>query len=331
MDALLIQHHIPKTAGTSIRLVTRANFKPSELVQIDWWTEPFRGLLEREAARRPHSGARLEIPPIGRETLVETARRYYESLPQRQRVRCFMGHLPGFLIPVVTDRPVRAACMLRDPVERVVSFVRWAEWSAAQKGEDRGGFGVTRRAMRERGWTLKDVYRELGGSGALPPELSVPFGPFFNGQTRHLLASTDDARDIPFSTGEEGLDDSRERVFKLLGDLYVVGTQDRFSQSLRLFADSFGWSKIFLPRARPAPAPDQVDEVDEETRELIRAHNGLDSELHAHFSERLRQLPSVTASSRLRGTVYLRLDRVRRLRRRVTGRLGRSLAAAGRR
>lgn len=331
MDALLIQHHVPKTAGTSVRLVTRANFKPSELVGIDWWTEPFRGLLAREAARRPDGADRLEIPAIGWATLIETARRYYESLPQRQRVRCFMGHLAGLLIPVVDDRPVRAACMLRDPVDRVVSLIRWAELSATEKGEDRGGFGVTRRALRDRGWTLKDAYLELGGSGTLPAELSVPFGPLFNGQARHLLGGTADPRDLPFSAGQDGLGDSREKVFELLQRVYVVGTQDRFAQSLRLFADSFGWRHVFLPTERRGPGPGRGKEIDDETRALIRAHNSLDSELHAYFSDRLSRSPSVTASSRLRGSVYgsvyFRLDRMRRLRRRLRRRFARSLAS----
>lgn len=330
MESLLIQHHIPKTAGTSIRLVTRANFKPSELVQIDWWTEPFRSLLAREAARRPGGGTRLEIPPVDRATLVETARGYYESLPQRQRVRCFMGHLAGCLIPAVHDRPVRAACMLRDPVDRVVSLVRAAEWSVAHKGEERGGFGVTWRALRERGWALADAYRELGGSGTLSPELSVPFGPLFNGQARHLLAGAAGAKDIPFSAGMNDLGEARETLLALLGERYVVGTQDRFPQSLRLFADSFGWRRVFLPRARPGPGPGEAGEVDDETRALIRAHNGLDAELHRHFSDRLSGSPTIAASSRLRGSIYLRLGPVRHLRRRVRARVGRSLAAGRR-
>lgn len=327
VETLLVQHHIPKTGGTSIRHVTRANFKPSELLQIDWWTQPFRGLAEREAARQPEGDAPFEIPPALRATLIETAREYYRSLPHRERVRCFMGHLAGCMIPVVDDRPVRAACMLRDPVDRVVSLLRYSQWADARGNQGLGTFRATAHALHERGWTLKDAYRELGGSGPLPPELAVPFGPLFNGQARHLLAAAADADDIPFSSATEDLEQPRERLFELLTDRYVVGTQDRFPQSLRLFADSFGWSRVFVMRARPGPKPGEVEGVDEETRTLIRAHNGLDAELHAHFSDRLSRSPSVTTASRLRGSAYLRLGRVRRLRRRASGRLGRSLAA----
>lgn len=298
MKALLIQHHVPKTAGTSVRKVTRANFRPGELAQIDWWTEPFRSLLA-EAAAEPGEAARWT-------RRVESVRAYYEGLPRRDRIRCFMGHLAQYLIPVVRDRPVRAACMLRDPVERVASLVRSAEVSVARRGEREGGFGVLMAAMRERGWSLADVYTELGGRFDLPPELYVPFEPLFNGQARHLLAGVTDPRALPFQSGTAGLDAHRDQVFKLLSDVYVVGTQDRFAESMRLFADSFGWKRLFLPRSRSGPPPGQGSEIDRETLDLIRTHNQLDAELHAHFSERLRSAPGITTSSRLRGSVYLR-------------------------
>lgn len=323
MEPLLIQHHIPKTAGTSVRQVARANYKPSEVVGIDWWTKPFNRLVDVEAGRvrRADGTVDWERLTVGPATMVEGAREYYRSLPHRERIRCFMGHLAGFLLPVVDDRPVRAVCMLRDPVDRVISLVRFAEWSTAQRGEGMGDTSIVIQAMRSRGWTLKDVYRELGGSGALPTELSLPFGRLFNGQARHLLASSPDANEIPFRAGGEDLDAYGRETLELLQDRYVVGTQDRFSQSLRLFADSFGWSHVFLPRARPGPGPGQVEEIDEETKALIRAHNTLDSELHTHFSERLRGSHSVSAFSRYRGSAYFRMHNVRRgLQRRVGGR-----------
>jgi hypothetical protein len=331
MEPLLIQHHIPKTAGTSIRQVTRANYKPSEVVGIDWWTKPFSRLVSVEASRvrQPDGTVDWESLTVGRTTMVDAARDYYRSLPHRQRVRCFMGHLAGFLLPVVNDRPVRAACMLRDPVDRVVSLIRWAEWSTAQRGDDRGETSVVVQAMRSRGWTLKDVYHELGGSGALPTELSLPFGRLFNGQARHLLASASDSNDMPFTAGGEDLEAYRGRVLELLQERYVVGAQDRFLQSLRLFADSFGWRHVFVPKARRGPRPEHTERIDDETRALIRAHNTLDSELHAHFSDRLRLSPSVTAPARLRGSVYFRFDGARRaLRRRTRGRLRRLLTAS---
>lgn len=331
MRPLLIQHHIPKTAGTSIRQVTRANYTPSEVVGIDWWTSPFREAVANEAARvrRPDGSIRWESVTLGRRKMLETARDYYEALPDRSRVRCFMGHLAGFMLPVVNDRPVRAACMLRDPVDRVISLVRFAEWSTVQRGDVQGESSAVLAAMRERNWTLKDVYRELGGAGALPTELSLPFGRLFNGQARHLLASTE-VEELPFSAADDALGAFRTHVFDLLERSYVVGTQDRFPQSLRLFAEAFGWNHVFLPKARQGPRRDRSEGIDEETRALIRAHNSLDSELHAHFSERLRGSPSVTASARARGSVRFRVERARRGLRRKRGRLARRLAAPSR-
>lgn len=286
MRPLLVQHHIPKTAGTSLRQVTRANFGSDEVASI----EQLFGLDRIRADWKWDNAIR--------------AYRYeYESLaPDRKaRIRCFVGHTAPLLLQAVEDRPVRAFTMLRDPVERVASL-----WSHAQWLVDRGAQTAWRplvEAMRERGLDLKAAYRELGDAPDAPELANGVFQVLFNEQSRQILLGVLDPREIPFSSDATALEPYRARALDFLSESYVVGAQERFSQSVRLFADSFGWRRAFVPRmnVRGAGPP-----VDEETRSLIRAYNKLDLELHAHYLERLAPLPGVSRRAHVRGSAYLR-------------------------
>lgn len=301
---MLVLDHIPKTAGTALRQVARANAPPGDVVDLDaevW--------LARHRIDQTGHG-----PTAWRDGQA-FFRSFYDSLPGERRSApvCFLGHSAPMFIAAVTDRPVRAFCLLRDPVDRMVSLYRHLKlretWTQKRTWT---GFPGFLEAMRREGWTLKDAYRELGS----PSGASVPgrdeFSALFNGQTRHLLGGTDFPGTMPFEPGAEDLADYKERVSRLLSERYVVGTQDRFSQSVRLFADTFGWRRSFLPRARVNPTPLGWEEIDPETRELIRVHNRLDAELHARYSERLRDLPSTSRLS----------DANWRVRRRVARRVG---------
>lgn len=285
MQPLLIQHHISKTAGTSLRQVTRANFGPEEIADIE-------KLFGLERIREDWRW----------ENAIRAYRHEYESLaPERRaRIRCLVGHTAPLLLSVVDDRPVRAFTMLRDPVERVISLWRHAQWLV-----DQGLPTVWRplvEAMRERGFDLKAAYRELGDA---PDAASVANGAFqalFNEQSRQILLGVLDPRQIPFSRDAEDLEPYRVRASELLKSGYVVGAQERFSQSVRLFADSFGWRRAFVPRLNVRSGPP----VDDETRSLIRAYNRLDLDLHRPYFERLAPLPAVSRRAHLRGSAYRR-------------------------
>jgi hypothetical protein len=286
LQPLLLQHHIPKTAGTSLRQVTRANFGPDEVAGI----EQLFGLDRIRADWKWDNAIR--------------AYRYeYESLaPERKaRIRCFVGHTAPLLLQAVDDRPVRAFTLLRDPVARVVSLWRHAQWLV-----DRGTETAWRplvEAMREHGFDLKRAYRELGDAPDAPRLANGAFQALFNEQSRQVLLGVLDPREIPFASDAQALERYRARALGFLADNYVVGAQERFSQSVRLFADSFGWRRIFIPRmnVRGGGAP-----VDEETRSLIRAYNRLDLDLHSHYLERIAPLPAVSRRAHMRGSAYRR-------------------------
>jgi hypothetical protein len=301
VEPLLLHHHLAKNAGTSLQRVLRANFDSEQLF------ENYVVLPEIDGRR--------------------WWRDWYASLDgsRRARLRCVGSHTAQLLLPIVTDRQVIAFTVLRDPVDRVRSLYNHA---LRQHGRRRAaGEPLDRELLANeilgRGWTLKDIYREVGDRD--PDEVPLVFRIFFNGQTRELLANSDSARTLPLTTGA-GLEPHRRSVLDLLSERYLVGTQDRFSQSVRLFADRFGWRTVFLPHARAAPDRGGP-ELDAETRSLARTYNTLDTELHRRYSEELASLPSVSGLDQARWRARRRLARAvrgarkapRRLRSRVAG------------
>lgn len=282
MQPLLLQHHIAKTAGTSLRQVTRANFAPREAADIER-TFGFRGTR----------------PDFRWDTAIRRTRIAYQDLPTERRaeIRCFIGHAAPLLLAAIEDRPVRAFTLLRDPVDRVVSLYRHAERQALAPTRATGVWVPIAREMHDRGLRLKDIYlaAEEHASDRRTEHL---FRPFFNEQGGQVLLAVMDPREMPWTSDQALLEPYTRRAFELLSERYVVGTQDRFAQSVRLFADSFGWRTVFVPSANVRGGEPLLDE---ETRALIRAYNAVDAQLHAHYSKRLAPLPGIGRVALMRG------------------------------
>lgn len=286
-------HHLPKTAGTSLRRVMEANFGPGELVNLT-------GRQEGDPA---------EWWPA-----------YWASLPLERRaaIRCVTAHTAQFLVPTVTERPVRAFCLLRDPVQRVISTYFYIAWM-----DEHGQRSPMLAAMRERGWTLGDSYRELADDRELAGELAGLFWPLFNSQSREILAPVAGFTALSLNPEQAELERHHQQVADVLSRTYVVGVAERFSQSVRLFADSFGWRKAFVPRENVRPYGSRRDQIDEQTRSLIKAHNALDEALHAGHLARLDSLPPTSRVDDLRWRSQQRARReLRRARRTARRKLG---------
>lgn len=292
VEPVLIHTHIPKTGGVALYQLISANHQPDEVIQ----TETLEAVAPADLAVTENVQSRGAL----------AWREYYSSLPRREKlgVRCFSGHQAPFLIDAIRDRPVHALCMLRDPVDRVVSLYLFMIWFVDHMPLPPTAPAVQiLAAMRNRGWGLGDLYRELGGSGDHRAKLeeldeltlwALPLQ-FFNGQTRYILLTDTDSGEIPLDTDSTALRAYRDRASATLSETYVVGTQDRFSQSLRLFAESFGWQTLFEPRTNEGRlrGESREAEITPETLSLIRSYNQVDAQLHADYSDRLAELPAI--------------------------------------
>lgn len=262
--ALIVYHHIPKTAGASLRLVVKQNYPPEALLEgygaparNDWYHLWWHSFTAEEKAA----------------------------------ARCVAGHTTNHLLPAL-DRPFRVLTLLRDPVERVISLYYYLleryEFMRAQA--PRGGrMGrATAGLIERRGWTLEDIYRRFGDGQREASTNNELFGPFFNGQLRALAGPHSTAADIRYAKDwwpEGGL--QLESVISYMEQNYEVGLQEALAWSIDRFAQTFGWQHVFKPRVNITTREGRHD-VSDKTRELIRRYNALDIRLHEHFREAMR-------------------------------------------
>ena len=267
---LLIHHHLPKTGGTSLRAVVRESYGPGEVAEL----------------YRPLRRARIAALSAGRPfDRAAWYRDWYRGLSaeQRARIRCVASHTSNDLAPAL-DVPWRAFCVLRDPVERVWSLYRFSvdvlARSAEPSAELRPGVAAGRTIVRE-GWSLADLYRELGGGGPRSSPLHGRFAQFFNGQARSVLGPWRDPAELEYWPGLPARGAELEQVAgALLAERYLVGVYERFDSSLRRFADSFGWGPVSVPHLNRSGPREPLDPA---TRGLVLSFNRLDASLHARF------------------------------------------------
>lgn len=244
---LLYFHHVPKTAGTSLVDVLRANYGA--------------GLLEL-----------YDGPQLRDATAVQgDARRL--ALGIQPGLRCIASHSCEIVVPLLPPA-FRAFSVLRNPIERVISLFYYAR-SIAESDPNHGG--AAGRHLVETGWSLDDLYDQLGGGHEKASATHQIFWDFFNGQARHLLRPYEPVQRIPFGIGlPERLRDFMTAFRGLLEQRYCVGLQEEFETSVRVFAARYGWSQLVFTRKRRTEQRPRAREVAKSTREKILAHNRLD-------------------------------------------------------
>lgn len=190
----------------------------------------------------------------------EDIRGWYESvwsrlrIGERARVAAVASHSANYLLEVA-DRPTRAFTMLRDPIDRVLSRYHF--------------FG------REKRWSLPEYYAASTPGDANPE--------FFNGAARSILEPHYDMTQFPATIGPPiDADVWRSRLWTIISKHYVIGLQDRFIESMRLFGREFGWTRLLVPAMRVNATRPLAHELSQEELATISAANWLDVELFAH-------------------------------------------------
>jgi hypothetical protein len=188
----------------------------------------------------------------------------YEST--QGRLLAVAGHEAAFLLAVVGDRPVSAGTILRDPVDRVLSRYHFL---AHHK----------QSANMRMGWSLEKLYVDLDGGASAA---STRAQEFCNGQSRSLLEPHYDVAELPLLAEHPDGDLWRTRLFEDVLPRYLLGAQERFAESVDLFADRFGWASRRVERVRVNQARPRREELSGKLHRLIQRYNWLDQELHGH-------------------------------------------------
>jgi hypothetical protein len=240
---VVVFQHLRKTAGTSLKRVAR-----EELPEARY---------ERRLSPRGATDS-ASLSEWYRDLLAELG-------PKRTKwIRFAAGHTANFLLPLLED-PV-AICLLRDPVNRVIS---------------RYYFISTPR------FALEDVYREWGGAPPFVRNKRQMTAGFFNGQARALLEPHVDTRALGYSRGPSPDADRWRELLSVTLDRYVVGTTERYDEALPAFSRATGLN--LEPRERREKANRHrppLREVAADLRETIREYNWLDVELHEEVTRR---------------------------------------------
>jgi hypothetical protein len=249
---LFIVYHVQKTAGTSLRQLTRANLPPSD-VEI---TPDLRKLRYRP------------------DELLSWYSAWYRRLDADRRARlcCVMSHSAGYLLPAL-DRPAVTLVLVREPVDRVLSFYYYKR---RRDEPHRSGGG-------DDFLSLDQIYAldEDDRARLRRPARLESWDQFFNWQSRCLLSVFHDVSDLAYSAGPPtDADVWRTRLRELLEQVFFVGVQDRFAAYVGLLARRFGWT-AFLPSSKVnTRRPPHDAELTASLREEILAYNWLDTELY---------------------------------------------------
>jgi hypothetical protein len=248
---VLVLYHIQKTAGTSLRRLVRANLPPAQL----------------------EVGADLQKLRYRREELLRWHREWYASLGEERRARlcCVMSHSAGFLLPAL-DRPVEALVLVREPVDRVLSFYFYKR---RRPGDPPSG---NKREFPR----LEDIYSTTEEERARlrKPARLESWEQFSNWQSRALLSVFHDVAALLFSPEPpRDADLWRDRLRALVAEVYTVGPQDRLAAFVDRLARRHGWQVTAIPKSK-ANVHRSDEEVTPALRETILAHNWLDVELY---------------------------------------------------
>jgi hypothetical protein len=239
---LLVVYHVQKTAGTSLRHVVRANLPPAETEMVSY--------LHKSARTAPE--------------LLAWHEQWYRSLDadRRGRLCCVMSHWAGYLLPVL-DRPVDALVLVREPVDRTLSYYWFKQ----------------RRRGPSRPLEPLDRLYELRGNRSDGERRPALWDQLCNWQSRALLSVFHDTSGLAHSAGPSADADLwRERLRDLVERVYLVGVQDRFAEYLDVLGQRYGW-EVFEPRSKVNPVR-PGEEVPAGLRETIVAYNWLDVELY---------------------------------------------------
>jgi hypothetical protein len=240
-DSLVIFLHIPKTAGTTLKHITRRQYSPSETFEFYSLTQqPAKGITT------------------------------FASLPpqRKAKIKFVTGHI-GFGLHQFVEKPVTYITVLRDPIERVISFY----------------YFLVRQSPN---------HPSLEGCKNLA-EFIQSVDLVKNDMTKYL--STIKLRTQLAYQGEKALeariectqDDLEQAKANLRSQFSVVGLTKEFDKSMMLIKRNLGWQVFPYVNANVAKKKTSSRSIPEEIMSLLKEHNRYDIELYQYAQDLFQQ------------------------------------------
>jgi hypothetical protein len=277
---LLLFHHIPKTAGTSLMEVVLEYLSVYEEVDITLDLVP--------RAQRDH----MDMGKWFAEAYADLGKEH------QRRLRFATGHQAIHFLPLLKSSDY-AITVVREAVDRTLSRYHFA--NRPENAEPRRGTtGPTNALLRSA--PLVELLTTYGGGGPTTSPEHRALDTLFNGQSRTLLAPFFDVSELGYSRGRAP--DAalwRKRLFSVARRFSLVGVTDRFDDSVRLLSQDLQW--LWVPRSPESKKNvnrPRVAELPEEVVRDVAAYNWLDAELYSWASTTLQARLSGSPGARAR-------------------------------
>ena len=253
-EEVIVFVHVPKTAGRTFRHLLRSVANNEGIVEITGGGHTYDA---ETAASRTDASTRI-----------------------------VMGHI-NYGIHRWIDRPCRYITILRDPLERLVSYYHFicrTETHISHRQVSK---------MRLEAFAASDIIADLD-----------------NGHTRAIAGRPDfGSRPIKNPVTNEDLDVAKQ---KLAEDFSVFGIQERFEETVLLMSKRLGWGRVSYRSVNRAARKPRSGEIAPAAAEVIRERNRFDYDLYDWAT--LRFEADVKSELKARGMQIVRLRTENRLR-----------------
>lgn len=240
-DSVVIFLHIPKTAGTTLRHIIQSQFQPNNVFEF--------------------YHLRTQPPKVRKG--IEKYNNFSEA--QKRSIRFVSGHV-GFGLHEFLQRPCSYITVLRDPVERVVSYYYFLLRTQNSIVENK---------------TLEDFIQTYGG-------VHNSMSCYLSGLTLKSQLQYPNIEIKSAQFDQETLETAKNNLKK---HFKVVGFVERFDETCILLKKILGWNiSPFYVRKNTSKHQSWTQDLSKDTLNLIKKFNALDIQLYEYAQEMFEEM-----------------------------------------
>jgi len=260
---LIIFTHIPKTAGTSLRHILVQQYGQNSVFMFYENPALTGGAKKGDELLNELRSYFKDVPGINQ-----------QNLDRLVNLKAISGHISFGIHDLLTVNEFHYITLLREPIERVISFYYHMLHSNEEAHETAKQINIEDLICSKKSIEFDNLQvRMLSGVG-----WEVPYG-----HCSH---------------------DMLEKAKYNLLNYYTFGIQDRFAESLEMFSKKLGWSEIQIVAANVGKNKQKSSDISPETLNLIAENNRLDLELYQFAKQLFEEQQKLQVLENINGTSH---------------------------